>query len=170
MREYASAYSLVNIMSKTIPVGSVHHAIVDDEDYEELSKFKWSPVIRNRTVHAQREIRWKGMQDEARYMHQMITGYPQTDHVNGLGLDNRKKNLRPATNSQNKMNEPKKRGQFTSQFKGVSWYNRLSCWRAQVMLDRKVVYSRCFKSEEEAARAYDEAARKYFGEFANVNF
>lgn len=155
---------------KTIPVGSVHYAIVDDDDYDELSKFKWTVVVRNRTVHARRETRWNGMDGEAQYMHQMVTGYDQTDHINGLGLDNRRENLRSATHSQNKMNEPKKRGQYTSKFKGVSWYNRLSCWRAQVMLDRKVVYSRCFKSEEQAASAYDAAAREYFGEFANVNF
>lgn len=92
------------------------------------------------------------------------------DHANGDGLDNRRENLRRATSAQNARNAHK-RAQCTSQYKGVNWdaNGRLS-WRARIRVDRKLIHIGRFATEEEAARAYDEAARRLHGEFARVNF
>lgn len=104
-------------------------------------------------------------------MHRLILGVADdeaVDHINGDGTDNRRSNLRIATTKQNIRNQRKRRGR--SQFKGVCPADRAGVWRAQIRVDYKQIYLGEFSSEEEAARAYDEAARIYFDEFARLNF
>jgi hypothetical protein len=101
-------------------------------------------------------------------MHKLLTGWPQTDHINGNGLDNRRCNLRPVTSQQNRANQRKTRG--TSQFKGVYLRRRERNWEAAIKVNRRRIYLGTFSSEVEAARAYDAAARHHFGEFAALNF
>lgn len=100
------------------------------------------------------------------YMHQLITGFPRTDHINGDGLDNRWCNLREATRSQNGANSGPRGG--SSQFKGVCRTER--CWIAAIRVDGKLHHLGCFHDEVEAARAYDAAARETWGTFAWLNF
>jgi len=90
----------------------------------------------------------------------------QVDHINHNPLDNRRCNLRLCTNGQNTANARKHKDGITSQFKGVSWDKYAQSWCVQVQGSR---VGR-FKSEMEAARAYDNAARVAFGEFAHLNF
>lgn len=162
-------------MTKQIPVGPDHYAVVDDEDYELLSQHKWNALSRDRSTHARRETRWKGLEEEPQYMHQLLLpDVDQVDHVNGNGLDNRRENLRPATNSQNKANQTKMRGHYTSTFKGVCsprrFRNFAKPWVTQVMLNRQRLYYETFATELEAARAYDRKAIELFGEYACTNF
>jgi hypothetical protein len=100
-------------------------------------------------------------------MHKLITGWPLTDHLNHDGLDNRRQNLRPATTSQNRQNQRPPIG-GSSRFKGVSWHKRSRKWVAQMGGEQHYLGS--FASEEDAARAYDCAARQAYGEFAYLNF
>ena len=86
----------------------------------------------------------------------------------GDGLDNRRCNLRVCTRSQNNMNERPRGG--TSEFKGVSWDNAISKWRPRIKHNGKQCYLGIFTDEIDAALAYDEAARIYFGPFARANF
>lgn len=87
------------------------------------------------------------------------------DHINGNKLDNRKSNLRICSNAENCRNS---RGTGKNRFKGVFWVaNR---WMAQIAVDRKTIYLGRFKDEEQAARAYDKAARKHHKEYARLNF
>lgn len=92
----------------------------------------------------------------------------EVDHINGDRQDNRALNLRWATRSQNNANARSIRG--ASQFKGVV-RGPSGKWVAQIgMLGRRHKYLGVFESEEDAARAYDEAAQRYFGAFAKLNF
>ena len=98
------------------------------------------------------------------------------DHRNHNGLDCQRRNLRKCTQSENSMNMVKQRGHKTSAYKGV-WITKsihkgivYKYWYAGIRVDYKLIHLGSFKTEIEAAHAYDNAARKHFGEFANTNF
>lgn len=104
------------------------------------------------------------------YMHRLILDAPaglQVDHINHDGLDNRRANLRLASPSQNGANMRPKGG--VSRFRGVYWNRRRSLWGAQIKVDRVNRNLGGFPSEEDAARAYDEAALAAWGQFATLN-
>ena len=93
----------------------------------------------------------------------------QLDHINGRPADNRIANLRICDQRGNNGNrKPRKNG--TSQFKGVSLHKKQGGWKAQITKWGKCNYLGYFKNERDAARTYDAAAKKYFGEFARLNF
>jgi hypothetical protein len=93
------------------------------------------------------------------------------DHKNRDVRDNRRDNLRPASSFQNRVNARKKlwRGGKSSEYKGVSWRKRRSTWRAIITFDDKQYELGAFSSEIDAARAYNAAALRLFGEFAKIN-
>lgn len=93
------------------------------------------------------------------------------DHINGDKLDNRRANLRIATNSQNQANRRANRG--TSKFKGVCRQRRPTSkdvWVARIVVEGRQMHLGSFDAEIDAARAYDAAATKFFGQFAHPNF
>jgi len=85
-------------------------------------------------------------------------------------MDNRKDNLRPATHSQNMCHIAKRSISKTSKYKGVCWKKRNRRWTAAITFEKKKIHLGYFKNEIDAAKAYDEAAKKYHGEFACLNF
>lgn len=93
----------------------------------------------------------------------------QADHKNRNVLDNRRSNLRVASNMLNQANRLKTK-RSTSGYKGVSWFNHLGKWRADIQKDGKLRYLGHFSDKIEAAKAYDRAAQELFGEFALLNF
>jgi len=160
---------------KTIPLTQGLVAIVDDEDYPELSKYKWCAArFHNRgTYYALRSDRSTGKNLQV-CMHRQILGLEhgdprQGDHVNRNGLDNRRENLRIATNAENGRNRPVQANNTTG-LKGVGWNKQHRKYHAQIKVDGKKIHLGLFASPIAAARAYDAAARKYFGEFARPNF
>ena len=90
------------------------------------------------------------------------------DHINSDSLDNRRSNLRVCTVSQNNMNSAIGRNN-KSGYKGVSWDKTNKKWRAGIKAKGKSVSLGSFNSKKDAARAYNEAAKKAYGEFAKLN-
>lgn len=157
-------------MVKEIPLTKGRVALVDDEDYEHLMQWKWhlyNKGYANRTIEAPREAGGKRKKTGCQ-MHRYIMNAPKgsmIDHINGDKLDNRKENLRFCTDQQNKMNcPPRKKYKGASRVK--SCHNR---WEVQIRVNGKKLYIGMYDSEEKAALAYNEAAKKYFGEFAWLN-
>lgn len=92
----------------------------------------------------------------------------EVDHINGDTLDNRRCNLRLCRRIQNARNVKKKSG--SSQYKGVTWLRWCERWMARITVNYRQIILGYFTDETKAAKAYDEAARKHFGEFAKTNF
>jgi hypothetical protein len=151
---------------REIPLTQGKVALVDDEDYERLSCHKWR-ALRNKN-------RWYAMRDGGGrkiLMHREIMGAPQglqVDHIDGNGLNNQSCNLRICTNAENQHNQGV-RSSNTSGFKGVSWYKRYRKWQVAIRIDGERKYLGYFSNKVEAARAYDNAAKRYHGEFARLN-
>jgi hypothetical protein len=148
-------------------------ALVDDCDFEELNQHKWTAnrhILKNRLIwYAVRHIRRQDGIRRTLGMHQQIlSGVCEIDHRDGDGLNNRRSNLRPATHSHNQWNRHKSPG-HSSRFKGVVRRNKTRAWHARITFNREVLHLGYFSEEEDAAKAYDLAARKNFGEFALTN-
>jgi hypothetical protein len=158
-----------------IPVSKGKYvALIDDEDFELVSQYKWRAYRggdpgKNGTVYAiAHEPMVNGKDRGSVIMHRLIMKAPKglkIDHWDGEGLNNQKYNLRLATNQQNAHNR-----KLGGKFKGVSLDKRHGTWKAYIVFDRKNIWLGQHKTEESAARAYDMAARRLFGEFAKCNF
>lgn len=150
---------------KSLKLSQGKNTIVDDFDYEYLSKFKW--CITN-NGYAGRNC---GESRKRLLMHREIVKPPlgmDIDHINGNKLDNRRSNLRIATRSEN-MRNSKKRIDNSSGFKGVVFYKRDKNWRAYIKINYKQIHLGYFDTAMKAARAYDNAAILYSGIFAKTN-
>jgi hypothetical protein len=102
-------------------------------------------------------------------MHRIIlnlTDKKKTDHINGNGLDNRRKNLRICTDSQNKCNRGKTT-QNTTGFKGVTYKRTLRKYVAQIQFENKLYYLGVFPSAIDAAKAYNDKAEELHGDFSH---
>jgi hypothetical protein len=160
---------------RRIPLNQGYYAIVDPDDYDRLRKYKWQVNKKNNTYYATRH---KWLSEEKRRttvsMHREIINVPAgmfVDHINHRGLDNRKANLRPATPADNaRYALYKKKKNATSKYRGVCYSKQNKKWRTQIRVNRKKKQIGYFQNEIEAARAYDEAAKRYFKEFAILNF
>lgn len=152
---------------KIIQLSAGYNTMVSDEDFDWLSRHKWSAEkMRGGKVYAVRVDKGKRIK-----MHRFILDAPsgiEVDHKNGNSLDNQRDNLRLATHHQNSMNVPKKnRGR--SRFKGVSWRADRKTWVAHINFKQKQIYLGSFHNEITAAAAYNEAAKEWYGEWAYLN-
>lgn len=156
---------------KLVPLTRGKFAMVDDADFEAVSQFKWQAVKRGRCFYAARCVRKPDGKWTIQYMHRfLMPGIAQIDHRDGNGLNNQRKNIRPATTQQNFWAFKRKQAGATSKFRGVSWEKKRLKWEAQIRVDGKNIFLGYFTAGEDAARAFDAAARKYRGEFAHLNF
>ncbi|MHC4500757.1 MAG: HNH endonuclease [Planctomycetota bacterium] len=158
---------------RRIPLTQGKFAIINPDDYPRLAKYKWHANKNRDTFYAQRKL-WlpKTKREITIKMHRQIINVPDNlfvDHINGNGLDNRKANLRPATHSQNACNIPKYKTS-RSTYKGVTWHKPKQKWNARIRINRNTISLGYFHNETDAAREYDNAARKYHGQFASLNF
>jgi hypothetical protein len=140
-------------------------ALVDDEDFIELNKYKWYAHHSKNKWYA---IRYnKGYKNIK--MHRQILNFPkETDHINGNGLDNQRSNLRICNHSQNMANMEKRKN-ATSHFKGVTFHKKNRKWIARLG-NNGGVYIGSFTNETDAGKAYDEKAKELYNKFSNLNF
>jgi hypothetical protein len=149
-------------------------AKVSDCDYLELVQVKWT-VQEDKRGGTWYAARWKTVDGKRQkiYMHRQITGFPVgyiVDHVDEDGLNNTRPNLRIGNESQNAVNCSYA---HTSVYRGVSYDRsgkRLRRWKARIVFEGATIFLGNFELPEHAARAYDEKAFEFWGEFAWLNF
>lgn len=140
--------------------------LIDKEDFPLVANHKWhiqsgGNYVRSNYAHG-----------KSVYLHRLLL-QPESgmhiDHINGNKLDNRRKNLRVCTQSQNNLNV-RKRDNSASIYKGVYRSNgRINKWKAQIALKGKFYHCGVFSNEIEAALAYNAKAQELFGEYARLN-
>ena len=147
--------------------------IVDPADFYRLNSFYWLTCGKNGNLYAARLIRTPTGRLNTILMHKEIISAPPglvVDHINTDSLDNRKANLRLATHSQNSCNSRRDKSNTLSRYRGVSFSKRKQKWFAAIRANGKKIWLGYFDNEIDAARAYDNAAKRYHGEFARLNF
>ena len=150
---------------KEIKLSNGMVTMVDDENYEHLNKFKWHSQKGRYTYYV---IRHGNKENTTIRMHREIMN-PQKkmeiDHIDHNGLNNQKYNLRICTRSENHMNEDHK-----GKLKGSYYERKYGLFKSRITHNGKDIFLGYYKTRIEAAVAYDRAALKYFGEYANLNF
>lgn len=151
---------------KKIKLTRNKYTIVDDEDYEILSKYKWYCT---NAGYAQKDI----YKEKKKYlMHRVILNAFKgevVDHINGNPLDNRKQNLRKSTQCLNTKNVKCNRRNNTSGYKGVSFNKKYQKWEAYITFNYKHIFLGYFDKKNDAGKSYNNKAKELFGEYSNLN-
>lgn len=165
-------------------VGGGLFVLLDPEDFAAFGKHSWhANRAHPRNLYPRRTIRL-GRGRKAKkgsvFLHREIMQAPKgvlVDHRDGNPLNCQRSNLRLCTARENSANVVRSKLQKNGGFKGVSWHPKAKKWQAQIAAGeprangkRKIVYLGLFTNPADAARAYDAAAVKAFGEFAALNF
>lgn len=143
---------------------------VDDVDLPLVSAYRWFAHQGGRRAgwYAVANARWPDGRKRTLRMHALLMGQDGVDHIDRNGLNNRRSNLRPATASQNQANRPVMQG-CTSRHRGVSWNKAKAKWRAYIKIDGVQRHLGMFEEEDDAALAFDIAARAAWGDFIEPN-
>ncbi len=156
---------------KKIPLTQGKFALVDDQDYEWLNQWKWCCHTSKRKSYVERVQIIDGKRFSIS-MHRLILGLEQgdgklADHLDSDGLNNQRHNIRVCDYNVNNWNR-KVRHDAASQYKGVSIYRKTK-WKATINFNGKQYWLGSFDCQIKAAKAYNEAATKYHGQFAKLN-
>jgi hypothetical protein len=153
---------------KEIPLTQGKTAIIDDEDLPLIDGYKWYAVNNGTHWYAATKVRGLPRNKRLLLMHWLITGKKRIDHIDRDGLNNQKNNLRPFSRAGLNRANSKLNSDNASGYRGVYLVKdtkRTKPWSVYCN-----GYIGKYKTAEEAAQAYDIAARKRFGEFATLNF
>jgi hypothetical protein len=159
---------------KTIELTQGQIALIDDNMYDRLSYFSWYALKVKRKLRVAYYVRTNFKINgilTSLSMHQLIMGMPsntEIDHADGNGLNNQISNLRLCTHIQNSRNR-RKLPNLTSKYKGVSFHSQTNRWVSHIRINKKLVHLGYFKSEKNAAIAYNNAAIKHFDKFIIQN-
>lgn len=156
---------------KKIKLTQGQFALVDDADFEELSKYKWSACW-DKTVNNFYSYGRPFKKKKRVSMHRFIMGEPKgktVDHINRDTLDNRRKNLRICSNEESNRNQGIRTDNSTG-YKGVDFHKATKKYQARIQTKEVGrINLGVFKTVEEAAKEYNKAAIKYHGQFAVLN-
>ncbi|MCP4651218.1 MAG: hypothetical protein GY853_14215 [PVC group bacterium] len=159
---------------KEIPLTQGKFALVDDEDFKWLMKSNWNLITPKGRKYAKTE-KCTNKKRVCMYMHIEILKRHSTfkegmdtDHIDGNGINNQKRNLRVCEHNKNLFNRGKQQNN-TSGYKGVTWSKVAKKWISQIWCNKNRMHLGLFVDKTEAAKAYNEAAKKYHGEFARLN-
>jgi hypothetical protein len=144
---------------KRIPLTRGLFAIVDDDDYERLARFRWRAL---RAVNTWYATRGAGKYQVLMHREVLKTAAADIDHRDRNGLNNRRRNLRAAEHFENCHNRPGLGN--VSGFKGV--FPNRNGWMARIMVRKRLIYLGTFNTPAEAAHVYNNAAKRLVGEFA----
>lgn len=159
---------------KLIPLSQGRFAKVDYSDFEWASQFNWFVWIPSgapQLIYAVRKVRLPSGNYSKRLLHRELLNAPrgvEVDHWDRDGLNNRRKNLRFCSTSQNQGNSRQHKDAGSSKFKGVTWHKGCQKWQASIQFQKVRKYLGWFDNEDEAGLAYAEASRRLFGEFSRT--
>lgn len=157
---------------KELKIHGNYFVKLDDEDFDRISKFKWRKNSQSGNVTRSTygvkgpEV---GVIDISIAKEVMKDYKTMFDHKDRDTLNNQKYNLRPTDYSLNAANRTKIKG-TSSKYRGVTWHKRDNKWQASIQINGRSRHLGYFTYEINAAKSYDKAAKRLFGEFANLNF
>lgn len=158
---------------RLIILTQVKFAQVDDEDFEFLNQWKWYAYKHGRTFYAYRANYQKNTKrawpiSMHRQLLNLLNDKRAVDHIDHNGLNNQKENLRISIQGGNNCNKLSAKNS-SSKYLGVSWHKINKNWVACITKNNKFKHLGSFNKEQDAAIAYNRAAKELHGEFANIN-
>lgn len=159
-------------------LGEGKYALVDDKHYDLLSRLSWHAKYNHSTYYAATYINTRRRNPDGRWRYYEVMmqnlimpphGNYLIDHRDGNGLNNQESNLRYANRTQNGANR-RIASNNVSGYVGVHWCNTINKWVSRIRVRQKTINLGSYDDVTEAARVRDQAAIRYFGEFAKLNF